>query len=413
MKHKKLFAWIGISAIAIAGIGAGAYFGIDQYVYARDLSTINSSYLNKKQKSLHEKLDINYLNSIPASYKYLHNKTHLSEIKSEYARIRPLYTTQIQTQQGVQRLYNGKSHYSDFVSDKVLQVLSNNTNKINNQSLQSKLIVKIDTIDLWLNQTEQAESVINKISKKSTIDFEDYVQAQANYSLIKNQKIKKQCGQQIKQIKAKYQNLSEQNKKNYQNKLKSEINSAKKQAEAKNTHAPANVTINVITKQEQHLSNLLGNADINSEKAIIMDDGTLYLMKKQDDQYYSIEHKIDLSDSNSVNSGTYTVNLTINSGQNGATNYSIQNKGALILDDSDSKYSKYTVLNIHGSDFNTEANYLSLNSTDKYILFNNDSGYLLFTDSSDSNSDNMIQVSTNQLNTIVSFLDKSTKILVE
>lgn len=410
--HKLKYLFLTIVGIALlAGGTYGVKYGISEYYYHDDMHTISASYLSYKDKSLHANLNLSKLNSIPHDYHKIFPKK-ATKLKLAYRRIFPLYTLQADTQQGVTNLFDGKNNYANHVDKPTLVRLDKQADKINNDNLRSDLVNKIDKIDLWYTQTKQAQQVINKIYQNNSVSFASYVQAKANYSLIKNRKIKQNCQKKMKHITALYLNQKKKTASKNKKEFDSAVAIAKKSAETKLPYTPAKVNINLITKSDQKYTDLIQSNNILASKVVYIDtDNNNMHLLVQSDKYYHNTKTIQYS-GNSPDSGTYSAKLTVNSGQNGLDNYKIDGTGALLTDNSDDTNPQWSVLNTK-SDFNTDASYIKLRGNSKLLLAVDSDKYIVFSSDDIDDADINLTLSSEDYKALVQFCDSNTKMLVK
>ena len=412
-KHAKLIKtciWLLLFVL----LGFGIRFGASKVIADKEINLIKSSYLNYHKKSLHKHLPIKKLNNIPASYKWL-TKKDKQRLEKQYVRIYPLYTKQYLLQNEVKALYDGKNNYSNQASNVKCRKLVKEIPDIQNLSLQSHLLVKTNQIQVWIKQTNKAIKLINTIASQSSqqgnISFSDYIQAKANYALIKNVDLKNSAKKQLTEIDNLYQKTNLQDKKQQQDAISSAAQAAKNAANQKYSHSPAQVTIDLVTKAEQTLTHKLKDLDINSDKAIIADGTSLELAQKKSG-WYRIVNKIDYD--GTIAGDQYKAKESINSGDNNIQNYSLNKDGALILDDTDPDYDQYSVL-AKVEDFDTDAEYLNVEQDQKLLLMVADEDYLIITPNSDLSADSskMITLSSSDYDSLVQWIDQNTQLIAD
>lgn len=410
MKEHKYVKWI-LACIVIVFLLAGSWYAYkyfaDKNTYEQDLSIINSAYLNKRQGALKESIPVKKINNIPDTY-YKMNNRHIIEIKKEYERLVPLAKNQLTAMTSIALMFDGKSYYSDAVTADKIAIVNKQANQINNEKLRSRLLNKLDNIDLWFVQTQTAVKQLEKLKNNKTINFSDYVLAQSNYQLIKNKNLKHKYKPLMRKFAEMYKQNVRNNKLKNSTDLKSAVEAAKIEAESSKAYTPAKVNINLITKNEQNLSKALKDNNIDSSTAMLVQDKTLYLLKYKEKGYYKIEDQYSLS--SSLTSGKYSANETINISGN-LTNYDIK-QGALVIGN-DSSHELYKVLNVD-EDYSYSDNEAEIQQDDKLFLFNNDSNYLVLTNNkiNNINNGNQIELNANGINKLATFIKKDTELLV-
>ena len=431
---------IGVCSIAlIAAVGVGGRVAVGYHMYTKDMQLINNSYLNYHDKSLKEHLNVSELNHVPSTY-HVVLKKYRGSVKLAYNRIKPLYTTQIKAIAMVNNLYDGKDNYRDTVTVQQLNKLSKMAQSINNQHIQNRLIVKIDQVDLWLTQSQQAYHQIKKIASKDSITLNDYVEAHANLSLIHNKTLKNKSAQLIAQIDNNYHQANKKKEVADKQRSKAAINSAKNSAQVKLPHAPAHVSIDLVSKNEQELTHTLDDENITATNVVYLNYETNEMqMLTKKNGYYRLKHSVtfDTTMNNRIN---LTFSKSVNT-TGGLTDYTVgSTDSALIMDDSDSQHNKFDLAD-QDSTFNTTAKYVTLTNHDKLLLATNDSksDYVIITpdnlsetdgsksdtddsdgtsntdsdDSTDSADLNTIQLSKKAYATLAGFVDNNTVIFAK
>lgn len=363
--------WWGLLLILLCGGALGFGFKVYQAtklnnLYQADLAVINATYVNKKDRSLVERIPVQRLQKIPQDYQaFAPSDPRLHTLKKAYQRLKPLYQNQVYVQQQTAHLFDGAHYYRNTVTRAQLNHLNRRVADIYNLRVQGKLVNQIDLIALWFKQTTKAATEIKQIyqatiKQHQRVSYNQYITTKANQSLLKNRQQKKQLQPQIKAILQQYENTQHNQAQQTAQAQAADIERIKKQALTTNNYAPAQVTINLITKLDQAITTKLQQKNITAPLAIFINHDNVYIVQKQQD-YYQVKQTLAYQGSLQALAPEYTVEFAV--GNNLTTtvdSYQITKDTVFIIAAGASNFTPNTVLN-KGSDFNlAHSDYLNL-----------------------------------------------------
>lgn len=221
----------------------------------------------------------------------------------------------------VNSFYDGKSHYKDDVTETKINDLDKKLLKEKNQDVYQKLRNKLDTIQIWYEQTQDADKYLSKAwdsfnSDKSSLSFKKISMVNTYYKLIKNKTSKNHWTQAVNQMDNYFANNKGES---------SRVAAAKEELEAlKNSpltekYTPASVDIVSSMNSTSGASDALDQADITSKNVLYYNSNknTLALMTRVSGKYVAEDGYINVI-SSKVSSGKYTVKKLVDANSSDA-----------------------------------------------------------------------------------------------
>ena len=234
----------------------------------------------------------------------------------------------------VNAFYDGKSHYKDDVTETKINDLDKSLLKEKNQDVYQKLRNKLDTIQIWYEQTQDADKYLSKTwdgfnSDKSSLSFKKISMVNTYYKLIKNKTAKNHWTQAVSQMDNYFANNKGES---------SKVAAAKEELEAlKNSpltekYTPANVDIVSSMNSTTGASDALDQASITSKNVLYYNSSknTLALMTRVSGKYVAEDGYSNVI-SSKVSSGKYTVKKLVDA----------NNSDVVVTDSDSSNFGQY------------------------------------------------------------------------
>lgn len=388
--------------------------------YKSQMGIINDSYQNKRNKALIQDLDITGLNKIPEHYIFIKNKSQKNKLIKEFNIIKPLYTNQYYLQKKIPKLFDDKhkGYYANNININDINLLNTKIGTIYNLQLQEKLVDKLDTINLWITQTNNATNDINNIYKecqqKKTISDIQYQSLKSDYSLIKNMQIKNDYNSKVKEMLNNYE---------HNNKIMSSKNKAQKEAEIKritdqsltnNNYVKGNVNVTVVSKLEQDITKQFQNLGINDKYGLFIDKKNIYTLLFSNG-YYKISKTIPYSGDIPSTDNNYKINFGVNISNTNIKQYNVLKNTVFVLN-GNNIFDTDSVINIGNNTDLSSSDYINLNTNamnPSIVLIDyNQNPLIITTNMSNKIKNNAIQVSKTDLETIAENTSSDTVLLI-
>lgn len=302
-------------------------------------STVEAQYTNLEQRAL--KTDVapserRQLAGTRATWQWAftdHSQTLWQHFTTDYAR------RQDRAKQ-VAALYDGQDDYRDSVTAAGLSKLDQTLLQEKNQTVYQDQKNKLDTVQVWFQQTTDANTFIQKIygdyqATKTAPTLQQIAQTKAYYSLIRNRTVASRWRQPVKDLDAAFEkNTSETNA--AQSAAEQKALDALENAPLTQGYTPAQVTITqggstVAGNSGSDYDAILSNAGITASRVLLVDQATQaarFLTRTSG--HYSADGNTITLDSLSLSGGQYSVSATIDGGQ-----------GAVVTDPSASDFGTY------------------------------------------------------------------------
>ncbi|WP_238334002.1 hypothetical protein [Companilactobacillus halodurans] len=311
----------------------------------------------------------------------------------------------------VNGLYNGKSYYKDSVTSDKINSLDKTLLKEKNQDVYQKQRNKLDTIQIWFEQTQDADKYLNKTwnkfnSDKDSLSFKKISMVNTYYKLIKNKTAKNNWKSAVGQMDQYFAN--HQNESSRVAAVKAELEALKKSPLTQD-YTPANVDIVSSMNSTSGASDNLSQAGITAKNVLYYNSSknTLALMTRVSGKYVA-EDGYSTVLSSQVSSGKYTIKKIVDA----------NSSDAIITDSSNSNFGEYVSnaseddlkeLNVTDPDNTTE----DFNSATPVFWFKNNSALtssIYFGDSSTigfiyaggTSYNNGMQISSSDLSNLMS-----------
>ncbi|PMD69126.1 hypothetical protein [Companilactobacillus nuruki] len=374
-------------------------------------SKISSQYQDKELEVL--KTDLNYRSLdfigkvINVSDGYIISKSNVQKYNQleNYIQARKNRTKMVES------LYDGKSNYRDDVTSDKINDLDKLLLKEKNQDVYQKQRNKLDTVQIWYEQTQDADKYFSKTwdafnTDNSSLSFEKISMVNTYYKLIKNKTVKKRWSEAVSKMDQYFSNHQGES---------SRVEAVKKELEAlKNSpltekYIPANVDIVSSLNSTTGASDALTQAGITDKNVLYYNSSknTLALMTRVSGKYVAENGYANVTNSQ-VSSGKYTVKKLVNANSNDAiiTDSSNSNFGQYVANATDSSLS---ALNVADPD-NTTADFSSAtpvfwfknNSALNSSIYFSDGSTLGFIYAGGTSYNNGMQISSSDLSNLMS-----------
>ncbi|GEO64541.1 hypothetical protein [Companilactobacillus nantensis] len=311
----------------------------------------------------------------------------------------------------VAELYDGKSDYRDDVTSSKINDLDKTLLKEKNQDIYQKQRNKLDTIQIWYEQTQDADKYLSKTweafnSDNGSLSFKKISMVNTYYKLVKNKTVKKRWGEAVTKMDDYFAN--HQGESSRVAAVKQEL-AALKDAPLTEKYTPASVDIVSSLNSTTGASDALTQAGITGKNVLYYNSSknTLALMTRVSGKYVA-ENGYSNVISSQVSSGKYTVKKLINASSSDAiiTDSSNSNFGQYVSSATDSSLSALDVTNPDNTtaDFNSATpvfwfkNNSALNSS---IYFSNGST-IGFIYAGGTSYNNGMQISSSDLSNLMS-----------
>lgn len=386
-------------------------------------SKISSQYQDKELEVL--KTDLNYktLDFIGKLIDVSDGVIITPDNEKKYQELEAYIQARKDRSKEVNAFYDGKSHYKDDVTETKINDLDKSLLKEKNQDVYQKLRNKLDTIQIWYEQTQDADKYLSKTwdgfnSDKSSLSFKKISMVNTYYKLIKNKTAKNHWTQAVSQMDNYFANNKGES---------SKVAAAKEELEAlKNSpltekYTPANVDIVSSMNSTTGASDVLDQAGITSKNVLYYNSSknTLALMTRVSGKYVAEDGYSNVI-SSKVSSGKYTVKKLVDANNSDVvvTDSDSSNFGQYI---SNASVSELTSMGLDNPD-NTTADF---NSATPVFWFKNNSALtssiyfgsgstigFIYAGSTSYNNDNGMQISSSDLSDLMSQVSTGTTFFV-
>ncbi|WP_119327514.1 hypothetical protein [Companilactobacillus musae] len=374
-------------------------------------SKISSQYQDKELEVL--KTDLNYRSLdfigrvIDVSDGYVITKSNIQKYHEleNYIQARKDRTKEVNS------LYEGKNNYRDDVTSEKINDLDKTLLKEKNQDVYQKQRNKLDTIQIWYEQTQDADKYLSKTwegynDKNSSLSFKKISMVNTYYKLIKNKTVKNRWSEAVTKMDDYFANHQGES---------SRVEAIKKELEVlKNSpltekYTPANVDIVNSMNSTSGASDSLNQAGITSKNVLYYNSSknTLALMTRVSGKYVAEDGYSNVI-SSQVGSGKYTVKKLVSAGSSDAiiTDSSNSNFGQYISNASDSSLSAMNVSNPDNTtaDFNsaTPVFWFKNNSALTSSIYFGSGSTIGFIYAGGSSYNNGMQISSSDLSNLMS-----------
>lgn len=376
-------------------------------------SKISSQYQDKELEVLKTKLDYPTLNFVGRIIKVSDNYVITPSNIKKYNELESYIKARKLRNKEVDKLYDGKNNYRDDVSSQKINVLDKSLLKEKNQDVYQKLRNKLDMIQIWFEQTKDADQYLTKTwqefnDDKSSLSFKKISMVNTYYKLIKNKTVKNRWNEAVDRMDQYFSNHQAESSR--VEAAKQELN-ALRDAPLTQQYTPAKVDIVTSLKFSSGVSDNLVQAGVTGKNVLYFNTSTnkLALMTKVNSRYVAENGYINVTGSQ-ISSGKYTINKLITNGDNDAliTDSNNSNFGRYVVNASDDGLEDLDVTNPENttSDYNSATPVFWLkNNSDltKSIYFSNDST-LGFIYTGGSSYNNSLQISSADLSSLMSEL---------
>lgn len=387
-------------------------------VNAAVTAKINNQYQDKTHKVLKTDVNDKSVNFIGKLIKTSGRNIITQDNVTRYHELEKYIDARIDRANTVSALFDGKNNYKNGVSSGQIDEIDKKLLNEKNQDVYQKQRNKLDKIQVWFEQTEDANGYISKTWDKfnddnASLDIKKISMVNAYYKLIKNKSIKKQWTEAVNKMTDYYANHKGSS---------ARVTAAKEQLEAlRNSpltekYKPANVDIIGALDKSSTDSDTLSNAGLTGKTVLYYDSSSnkLALMTNVNGNYVAEDGYISVSNSR-VSSGKYSIKKIITSaGNNDAiiTDSSNDNFGQYLNNASDSVLSDNDITDADNStsDFNsaTPVFWMKNNSSlNRSIYFSNGST-IGFIYSGGSSYNNGLQISSSDLSSLQSKISSGT-----
>ena len=374
-------------------------------------SKISSQYQDKELEVL--KTDLNYKSLdfigklIDVSDGYVISASNVKKYDEleQYIQARKNQTKEVNS------LYDGKKYYRDDVTSEKINQLDKTLLKEKNQDVYQKQRNKLDTIQIWYEQTQDADKYLSKTwsgftADNSSLSFKKISMVNTYYKLIKNKTVDKRWKSAVAKMDQYFANNKGES---------SRVAAVKEELEAlKNSpltqkYTPANVDIVSSLNQSGDATDILSQAGITSKYVLYYDSNSndLALMTRTSGQYVAEDGYINVIDSQ-VSSGRYTIKKVVSSGSSDAviTDSSSDNFGQYVTNASESELSSMGISNPQNSTANfnsaTPVFWLKNNSALNRSIYFSDGSNIGFIYAGGSSYNNGMQISSSDLSNLMS-----------
>ncbi|APX71594.1 hypothetical protein M5C72_00090 [Companilactobacillus allii] len=334
-------------------------------------SKISDQYQDKELEVLKTDLDYHSLNVIGKLIDVSDGHVITTSNVKKYKELETYISARKKRSSDISALYDGKNNYKDDVTNDKINNLDKDLLNEKNQDVYQKLRNKLDTIQIWYEQTQDADKYISKVWNKfnddnSSLTFKKVSMSSTYYKLIKNKSIKKQWASAVEQMRDYYSNHKNES---------TQVAAAKQELEElKNSpltqkYTPAKVDIVSSLKFSSDAEDALVAAGLTGKYVLYYDSSSnnLALMTKTGNKYVAQDGYINVT-SSKVSKGKYTIKRLVSAGSNDAivTDSNSDSFGQYITNATDDDLSE---LDISDAD-NTTADF---NSATPVFWFKNNS----------------------------------------
>lgn len=375
-------------------------------------SKISSQYQDKELEVLKTNLDYNSLNFIGKLIKVSDGHIVTASNVKKYQQLEDYVQARKNRTKEVADLYDGKSNYRDDVNSDKINDLDKTLLKEKNQDIYQKQRNQLDTIQIWYEQTQDADKYLSKtwnkyLADNSSLSFKKISMVNTYYKLIKNKTVKKRWTEAVTKMDDYFSN--HQGESSRVAAVKAELE-ALKNSPLTEKYTPANVDIVSSLNSSSGASDALSQAGITSKNVLYYNSSknTLALMTRVSGKYVAENGSISVI-SSQVSSGKYTIKKLVDAGSSDAviTDSSNSNFGQYVSNATDSTLSSLDVTSPENStsDFNSATpvfwfkNNSALTSS---IYFSDSSSTIGFIYAGGSSYNNGMQISSSDLSNLMS-----------
>jgi len=374
-------------------------------------SKISSQYQDKELEVL--KTDLNYKSLdfigslIDVSHGYVITKSNVDK----YDELENYIQARKDRTKEVNALFDGKNNYRDDVTSDKINELDKTLLKEKNQDIYQKQRNKLDTIQIWYEQTQDADKYLGKTwdefgADNASLSFKKISMVNTYYKLVKNKTVKKRWNEAVTKMDQYFANNKGESSRVAA--VKAELE-ALKDSPLTEKYTPANVDVVSSLDFSGDASDVISQAGITGKYVLYYDssNNNLALMTRTSGKYVAEDGYISVL-SSQVSSGKYTIKKIVSGGSSDAiiTDSSNSNFGQYVTNASDSDM---TALGISGPE-NSTANF---NSATPVFWFKNNSALtksIYFTDGSNlgfiyaggTSYNNGMQISSSDLSNLMS-----------
>ena len=372
-------------------------------------SKISSQYQDKELEVL--KTDLNYKSLdfigklIEVSDGYVITPSNIKKYDQleEYIQARKNRT------KAVNNLFDGKNDYRDNVTSDKINDLDKDLLKEKNQDIYQKQRNRLDTIQIWFEQTQDADKYLSKTwedfnDDNSSLTFKKISMVNTYYKLIKNKTVDKRWKSAVKKMDQYFS--SHKGESTQVAEAKAEL-AALKDSPLTEKYTPANVDIVSSLNFSDSASDVLSQAGITGKYVLYYNSSTnnLALMTRVSGNYVAEDGYISVI-SSQVGSGKYTIKKLVNAGSSDVIVTEGSNFGQYISNASSSDFSS---MNISGSnnsttDFNSASPvfWIKNNSALNKSIYFGDSSTIGFIYAGGTSYNNGMQISSSDLSNLMS-----------
>lgn len=207
--------------------------------------------------------------------------------------------------------YDGH-YYANLVTQKRLSQTDKYLLQEKNQTVYQQQKNRLDKIQVWFDQTQDANKFLKKINKKfqsnpKQLNLDQVSQANAYYKLIKNRRWQHYWQPQIKKILTYFKNAQANKDKSQLAQENAELEELKN-APLTQDYQPAHVTIIDNVQSADSADKILQDADITANKVLYFsqNDQTLSLLRRSSGHYH-IQGTLIRVTASQVESGSYRI----------------------------------------------------------------------------------------------------------
>lgn len=374
-------------------------------------SKISSQYQDKELEVL--KTDLNYKSLdfigslIDVSHGYVITKSNINK----YDELENYIQARKDRTKEVNALFDGKQNYRDDVTSDKINELDKTLLKEKNQDVYQKQRNKLDTIQIWYEQTQDADKYLSKTwdefnADNASLSFKKISMVNTYYKLVKNKTAKKRWSEAVSKMDQYFANNKGESSRVAA--VKEELE-ALRDAPLTEKYTPANVDVVSSLDFSGDASDVISQAGITGKYVLYYDssNNNLALMTRTSGKYVAEDGYISVLNSQ-VSSGKYTIKKIVSGGSS----------DAIITDSSDSNFGQY-VTNASDSDFtalgisspdNSTSNFNSAtpvfwfknNSALTKSIYFNDGSNLGFIYAGGASYNNGMQISSSDLSNLMS-----------
>ncbi|WP_025025056.1 hypothetical protein [Companilactobacillus nodensis] len=297
-------------------------------------SKISSQYQDKELEVLKTDLDYHSLNAIGKLIDVSDGYVVTADNVKKYNELEQYVNARKQRSAEINSLYDGKNDYRNDVNDDKINELDKKLLKEKNQDVYQKLRNKLDTIQIWYEQTRDADKYISKVwdafnEDNASLSFKKVSMSSTYYKLIKNKSVKKQWTEAVNKMRDYY--ASHQGESTQVEAAKQELEELRN-SPLTEKYTPAQVDIVSSLDFSSDAEDALTAAGLTGKYVLYYDSSSnnLALMTKAGGKYVAQDGYISVSNSQ-VSKGKYTIKRLVSAGSS----------DAIITDNSSSNFGQY------------------------------------------------------------------------